>query len=195
MTVDRFAYHYHHPHHHPHQLPSPVTTAPTGNFPFSSFFHFPSSFALLFFHLGELGQPNHVQFRVTVTVMTVIFYFSCIFPVVVQGSGKTKKASRAEKKKVKFSSNFPLSSITYCIHGWDFQQKKEQCGRDNRSCLGGWLNWFFLFFIFSCCHCVSSFCIFIDKKERQKRGGGWYNSPSIQRVHRYIDTVPTGGLT
>lgn len=113
MTVDGFAYHYHHhyhhPHHHPHQ--SPVHQQETFLFFYfpSSFFHFPLLFFLyFFFHLGELGQPNHVQFRVTVTVMTVIFYFSCILPSRCPGQRQNKKASRAEKKKVKFSSNFPF---------------------------------------------------------------------------------------
>lgn len=107
---------------------------------FFSFFLFPSSFfLLLFFHLGELGQPNHVQFRVTVTVMTVIFYFFSIFPVVVQGSGKKKSFMGGNKKKVKFSSNFPLSSsITYTRVELSTEGKKKYCGRDNRSFLGWW---------------------------------------------------------
>lgn len=123
MTVDGFAYHYHLPHHHPHHHPhqSPVHQQETFHFP-SSIFHFPSSFALLFFHLGELGQPNHVQFRVTVTVMTVIFYFSCILPSRCPGQRQNKKASRAEKKKVKFSSNFPFVIHHIGVHGWECQQ-------------------------------------------------------------------------
>lgn len=120
MTVDGFAYHYHHPHHHPHHHhphQSPVHQQET--FLFFSIFHFPFPFFLcftFFFHLGELGQPNHVQFRVTVTVMTVIFYFSCIFPVVVQGSGKTKKASRAEKKKSQIFVQFPVVIIHHILY-------------------------------------------------------------------------------
>lgn len=171
MTVDGFAYHYHphhhhhhhhhHAHHHPHQSPlHQQETFHFFHFPFS-FFHFPSSFLLyIFFHLGELGQPNHVQFRVTVTVMTVIFYFSCLFPVVVQGSGKTKKLHERKRKKSNFRPISRLSSITYTRVELSTE---KYCGRGRGSFLGGWLNWFFLFFIFSCCHCVSCFCIFINK--------------------------------
>lgn len=126
MTVDGFAYHYHphhHPHHHhPHQ--SPGHQQESSLFLPFSIFHFPSSFT--FFHLGELGQPNHVQFRVTVTVMTVIFYFFCIFPVVVQGSGKTKKLHERKRKKSNLRPISRLSSITYCIHGWELSTERKE---------------------------------------------------------------------
>lgn len=181
MTVDGFAYHYHHhprPHPHPHPYPYPHPQIPHHQ---QETFHFPFSFfllPLLFFHLGELGQPNHVQFRVTVTVMTVIFYFFSIFPVVVQGSGK-KKASWAETKK---KSNFrPISRCHHPshIHGWNCQQKekKRYCGRD----ICGWW-WWSSWFFSSCFHCISCSAFLMDycnerqkerERDRETERGGW----------------------
>lgn len=125
MTVDGFAYHYHHhPHHHAHQSRSPVTSAPTGNFPFFpfSFFHF--HLPLLFFHLGELGQPNHVQFRVTANCDDGHILLFLYLPSRCPGQRQKKKASRAEKKKVKFSSNFPFV-IHHIYTGGNVNREKK----------------------------------------------------------------------
>lgn len=112
-------------------------------FPFS-IFHFPSSFT--FFHLGELGQPNHVQFRVTVNCDDGNILLFVYLPSRCPGQRQNKKASRAEKKKVKFLSNFPFV-IHHIYTGGNVNREKRYCGRDNRSFGGEWLNWLFLFFI------------------------------------------------
>lgn len=58
-------------------------------------------------------------------------------------------------------------------------ERKEYCGRDNRSFGGGWLNWFFLSFFFLVVTVYPVFGIFIDKKkERQKEGAGIILPPS-----------------
>lgn len=102
MTVDRFAYHYHHhphlhAHYHPHQ--SPVHQQET-----FLFFHFPSSFFLCFtlFHLGELGQPNHVQFRVTV---------NCDDGHILLFLYPSQSLSRAAAKQKSFTSGKEKSQI------------------------------------------------------------------------------------
>lgn len=119
MTVDGFAYHYHHHHHHhPHQ--SPVHQQET-----FLFFHFPFSISLLPLLLGELGQPNHVQFRVTVNCDDGHILLFLHLPSRCPGQRQKKKASRAEKKKVKFSSNFPFVIHHIGIHGWNCQRREK----------------------------------------------------------------------
>lgn len=183
MTVDGFAYHSHHPHHHPHPHPhqSPVHQQESS---FFSIFLLPFSFFLCFtfFHLGELGQPNHVQFRVTVTVMTVIFYFFCILPSRCPGQRQNKKASRAEKKKVKFR---PISRCHHPshIHGWECQQREKKILRARLWLISGWVVELVLFILFSM-HIL--FCIFDGllqrkakgERERDKEGAGINLPPS-----------------
>lgn len=80
---------------------------------------------LLSFHLGELGQPNHVQFRVTVNCDDGHILLFLHLPSRCPGQRQNKKASRAEKKKVKFSSNFPFVIHHIRIHGWECQQREK----------------------------------------------------------------------
>lgn len=161
MTVDGFAYHYchphhHHPHHHhphPHQSPS----APTGNLPFFpfSFFHSPSSFFLyLFFHLGELGQPNHVQFRVTGTVMTVIFYFFLHLPSRCPGQRQNEKSFTSGKEKSQNFVQFPV--VIHHIYTGGNVNREKRILRSRSWLVFGWVVELVLFIL---CFFLLALCI------------------------------------
>lgn len=158
-----------------------LTSHPVHQQETSLFFLFPSSIPLLpllyftFFHLGELGQPNHVQFRVTVNCDDGHILLFLHLPSRCPGQRQNKKASRAEKKKVKFSSNFPFVIIHHILYtrvGMS-TERKNNCGRDNRSFLGGdgrIGSFYFLFFLVVTVYPV--FGIFIDKKGETEEGRG-----------------------
>lgn len=181
MTVDGFAYHPHHHHPHPHPHQSPLHQQETFHF-----FHFPFSIFLLpllyftFFHLGELGQPNHVQFRVTVNCDDGHILLFLYPSQSLSRAAAKQKSFTSGKEKSQIFVQFPVCHPSHrCTRVGMSTERKEYCGRDNRSFLGGRLNWFFLFFIFSCCQWVSCFCNFHrQKKERQKEGAGIILPPS-----------------
>lgn len=110
MTVDGFAYHYHphhHPHHHhPHQ--SPGHQQESSLFLPFSIFHFPFSFFLYFFSFRRARptKPCPVSCDCNCDDGHILLFLH--LPSRCPGQRQNKKASRAEKKKVKFSSNFPF---------------------------------------------------------------------------------------
>lgn len=123
---------------------------------FFSIFLFPFSIfllPLLFFHLGELGQPNHVQFRVTVNCDDGHILLFLYLPSRCPGQRQNKKASRAEKKKVKFSSNFPF--VIHHIYTGGNVDREKRILRSRSWLIFGWVVelvlFIFYFFLLSLC--------------------------------------------
>lgn len=157
MTVDGFAYHYHHPHHHhphhPHQ--SPVHQQETFLFflfPFS-FFHF--LLPLLFFHLGELGQPNHVQFRVTVNCDDghILLFFS--LPSRCPGQRQNEKSFTSGKEKSQIFVQFPVCHPSHTVYTGGNVNRNKKILRARSWPILGWVVelvlFIFCFFLLSLC--------------------------------------------
>lgn len=133
MTVDGFAYHYHHhyhhPHHHPHQ--SPVHQQETFLFFLFSFFLLPFSFTffpLLFFSFRRARptKPCPVSCDGNCDDGHILLF---LYPSQSLSRAAAKQKSfTSGKEKSQIFVQFPVCHPSH-IHGWECQQREKNTAR------------------------------------------------------------------